>query len=211
MGTNLMEPKALDFLAKKVANSNRGDARAAISQASAAVHRSYDSLSPKDLTSVTSGYLVLMKHVAPILTEHNKEYSDRIKGLPDHGKSVLCILTVLSSNKVRGTSFSKLRSFVLSCLEEGGLVDALSEQDFKVVMDMLHDAGLICLGDDRLKKSSSTMTSLGQELGSMPVSIGRQAQDIAKAVQNVLGNQSFFKRLLTTTQQSIHEFRESID
>ncbi|KAL7567727.1 hypothetical protein ACA910_012061 [Epithemia clementina (nom. ined.)] len=209
MEENVMHEKAVEFIAKTVANSG-GDARKALEFASKAVKFFYDSLPSEAASSYSPEPLVTLRHVLEIKNEQNKEYHATIEGLPDNGKAMLCVLSALSQNNVTHTTFTKLRRFTVQCIEEGGMGETGSEQDFKLLLETLENSGLVRLGDNTGRKKKASSANMGplMELCRMPVCIGQQSSDIEKAVESVLGKDNFYRMLMTATKSNLREFHD---
>lgn len=215
IGPNIMEDKAIEFVAKSAASCG-GDARKALELASRAVQHCLELLAKNNGGSETSAAsltpLVTLKHVFAIQSEQNRTHHKTIEGLPADGKAALCVLSVLSQNDVTYTTLGKLRSFTLFCLEEFGLGNMISEQDFKLLLETLENSSLLRLGDPGTKKSSAAAAANNPgvpilQLFHTPVCIGPQAADIVKAVQSVLGKIEFYQKLMATTQARLNELQ----
>ena len=222
LGSNLMDPKAIEFIAKTVANTG-GDARKALELASKAVMNCYEGLHAAGIKKSKSSRddpkpLVTLKHVLAIHGTQSKKFQDIIERLPEDGKAILCILSVLSQNSVTQTTYGRLRQFVTQCLDDGGK-EALEKDEFQLLLETLRDSGLIRFGAAAAANKNNKKKSHNHKSGSQaqpqpgtldpfqtPVCIGQQALDIDKAIQTVLGKVEFYAKLMIATKGHLKNF-----
>lgn len=207
IGPNVMEPSAIEYVAKTVAGSG-GDARKALEMASKAITNCLDELTENSLAS-TPHNLVKLKHVLALTTTQSKHYNEIIQGLPEDGKAVLCVLCVLSKTDFTRTTLRALRRFVAECMDEAANGFELSSfADFRLIMETLENSSLIRLGSNTGKNYKLPDNPTLTELLNTPICIGTQASDIEKAIQAELGKNRFYAGLMAQTEKNLNRFRD---
>jgi Cdc6-like AAA superfamily ATPase len=197
----LIQEGAMRFLAKKVAAMS-GDARSALRLIAKAIDFSRKSLTEDDLNkSGSHANVVKIPHVMKVIkAECNVPHAERIENLPDMARIVLCIATVLGqvSDEWKIMRMGQLREF---CNEatDNNILDTLSIDQFKNIIDDLCDAGLLLRGENDDDEMPNERDATFE---SMPIRIGVQLDEVECAMEEVLLQNDFYKRMVDFVRKS---------
>jgi cell division control protein 6 len=193
VGCNVIDPKAVEFIASKVAASC-GDARQLLALTSSAVSKCQASLiSGKETTCDKP--IVTLKHMMLAVKDTIQKWADIIDGLPQMAKIILCVAVTLTQagpdwNVIR---LGKLKNFCSAALREDLYDEDLSVDTFAGLVQQLFDAGLLLSGQvEPMDVSMHDYSSLY----SMPIRLGVQLYDVESALEQTLGEQDFYRGLL---------------
>lgn len=195
VGETIFESKALDFIAKKIAQGS-GDVRKALELASGAVKNCLLSLGDQVGDMDTQHALVKIPHVASAFKHVNRAVANIIDGLPTLGKTTLCVIVSLAKAEVTMTSIAILKRFVKDCvMQRETEEEMMSMPDFVAILEMLLDSGLLNLGKiDKASGGSKLSRLSAQQLAGMPIQLGIQLDDVEQALGKLL-NQSYFENV----------------
>lgn len=201
VGCNIIDPKAIEFAAGKVAASS-GDARKLLELTSSAVSKCQASLTPTKRKETTLDEpIVTVKHVMQAIKDTIQKHADIIDGLPQMAKIILCVAVTLNQagpewNVIR---LGKLKTFCYAALREEIFDDNLTDETFRDLVQMLFDAGLLLSGTAQQMGVSSYDY---QSLYAMPIRLGVQLYDVESALEETLGEQEFYRGLLENIRRS---------
>lgn len=193
IGCTVVDSKAIEFIAKKVASSS-GDARRAIEMASLAIqHRMKDLPDPSPTSTVP---LVKIPHVIQANKDTMANLQERINGQPAVGKIMLCVLISYAQAGVLECTVGELKNCVATCTAEiGSDDDMLQLDDFVVLLETLVDSGLLRAtingrqgGEFRLFGRSLP------EIHKQPIQLGLQLSEVEKVLESELC-QGFYKSI----------------
>ena len=192
VGSNVVAPNVIDYLAKKVATST-GDARKALEMAANAVQHKIDQ-SHGAMTDSTDDHLVKMPNVIQANKEEIMNLKERISGLPSFGKVILCVLTTYAQAGAVDTTIGKLKQCVSECMRQTGMEDEMVQMDdFLVLLETLVDSGLLRASSSATQGSSFSQQTLS-DVHRQPIRLGTQLDDIEKVLESEL-KQSFYLNL----------------
>jgi Cdc6-like AAA superfamily ATPase len=212
VGGKVVDSKALELIAKKVAGSG-GDARKALEMVSNAVSqrlaviRTQASTKSKSTGEPIVEVLVSIRDVIPVINSEAKEFMDRLEGMDTNTKVVLCALTVLAKHRAnKPTTLGKLRDFVwdvmADCPEQ-----AVDPGSFLVLLSNLEDYKML-----RIANSERTFSSILDSQASfddvqqLPLSLGQQLEEVEVAVAQILGKERFFADVLKRADIEVDKF-----
>lgn len=195
VGCNIIDPKAIEFAAGKVAASC-GDARKLLELTSSAVSKCYETLAPTTREETTLDKpIVTLRHMMLAVKDMIQKHADIIDSLPQMAKIILCVAVTLNQagpewNVIR---LGKLKNFCYAAAREEIFDDNLSDETFFDLVQMLFDAGLLLSGTaERMDVSTYDYDSLH----TMPIRLGVQLHDVESALEKTLGEQEFYRGLL---------------
>ncbi|EED91400.1 predicted protein [Thalassiosira pseudonana CCMP1335] len=166
VGNKIVMNKALELIAKRVAWSS-GDARQALEITYNAIGKCLESLTDKQRSiNVESDEislpLVKLSHVMRAIREGNSmRHADLIKDLPQSAKVVLCIAVSLSQvwGSTAEVSVATLKKYCITASQHS-IMDELDIDHIMNFVEMLCDAGLLVMGNDRSFNASDTGSRL---------------------------------------------------
>ena len=198
---NLIQEGAMRFLAKKVAAMS-GDARLALRLIAKAIEGSRKSLSEEMLKkSGSHADVVKIQHVMKVIkAECNVPHTKRIEGLPDMARIVLCIATALGqvSDEWKIMRIGQLRQFCNEATCQN-ILDELSIDQFKNIIDDLCDAGLL-LRDET--DDDMPIERDENNIETMSIRIGVQLDEVECAMEEVVSQNSFYKRMVDFVKEN---------
>ena len=205
VGHSVVDPKALQFIAKKVESSS-GDARKALEMAATAIQlrlKEIEELDPEETQELDSavGPLVKVKHAAVASKDEATNWQDRISGLPLVGKMILCVMSTLTQAKVCKTTFGELKRFVSDCLTGNGLEDEMvGYEDFLTLVSTLVDGGLLRASSNASHDEIFDPTRVLADVCKEPIYLAMQQEDVEKALSREL-KQAYFHELRKEASQ----------
>lgn len=179
VGNTICATGVIEYIAKTVMKGS-GDLRRAMETMTNAIQSALIKVK-QDITS--DGPLVLMTHVLEALKNSNSKRTmqDRISGLPDGGKFMMCVLYRVAQSCDRVyMKAQELRLEVTRFITENQLDESniLQQADFDVLIDTLSDTGLI--QDADFKKQNNYNTDKSQRC----VQLGVPLDEIKQAFRN---------------------------
>jgi hypothetical protein len=144
--------------------------------------------------SSEEGIIVKLPFAMMAIRENMTKYADMINGLTTMGKSILCVATRLarhvdSSELTLGT----LKNYCMDAFGHDAMLDEVSMEDFKSVVENLVDGGLLCVAEcDRKRLSTESFHSLSM----IPIRLDLQLEDVESAVEEELLKYDFYSSLL---------------
>lgn len=192
--TNLIDPRAMTFVARKVAKLD-GDARLVLDLMSSSIITAKESLSAEMLEQKsTDKPLVNLPHVMKaIKTSGAIPLVDHINALPSKAKTILAIATTLGQVS-SSWSVIRLNQLKKYCAEatRHEIFDELSTEGFYSIIGQLEDAGLIISAD-----SDDVVRDIGfDDPGEKPIRVGVQMDDVEIALEKTLFTEgSFYTKL----------------
>lgn len=197
LGNNksLVEEKAIEYATKKISKNN-GDARAVLDLFSKALNKCKLSLSKEQLESNDVQAPVLkMIHVLQALKNAgvNLNHVELIPTLPQKVKTVLCVASAINqvSDSWKEIPLALLKRFCFDAVGKG-IMDDLSFETFKGLVQHLEDTGLFCTGQiDELSCSNQY-----GEFMDRTIRVGAQLEDVECAVEETLLQNSFYRGIV---------------
>jgi Cdc6-like AAA superfamily ATPase len=183
----------IEFVASKVAATS-GDARKFLDLVSRSVFTCKEKLTKSALGSQMEKPVVKLPHAMMVIRETNTRYKDLIESLPSYEKYTLCVGVNLS----RALGSQKLALGVLKswCMEAFGLdplLDSVSLEDFKGIIERLADNGLLRMTEcDKGALSAEPMGNLLR----YPVRFDLQLEDVESALEETVMKEDFYKRIV---------------
>jgi cell division control protein 6 len=215
VGTSVIDPNVLDYIAKKIAASS-GDARKALELAANAVQHRLDQLlstygAATGMSNAAVGPIVKMPNVMQASKEEAVNLKERIAGQPVVGKVILCVLTSYAhAGGAVDTTIGELKQCVYECMRQSGMEDEMVQMDdFLVLLETLVDSGLLRASSNTAMKTDSgngfnlTRRTLS-DVHRQPIRLGIQLEDIEKVLESDL-KQSFFQNLRERAKNRRHE------
>jgi Cdc6-like AAA superfamily ATPase len=174
VGTTLFATGDTQLIAKKVVNMN-GDARNALEMMK---HTIQYALQKTKSGEVKHGPLVTLGDV--IKGMDTRKMKDRVDGLPETGKAMLCILCRLAQSSVGSyMTFKDLRSEVARVCHESDINDeGLTQEEFKNLLEIIKDLGLIAIHS---KPNSNS------DLFQQKVTLGAPLEEVLQFFQKGVG------------------------
>jgi Cdc6-like AAA superfamily ATPase len=183
-GHSIVDPKAVSFIAKRVANV-KGDARQAIEMLSTAITNAQERAEdqPNSGAQQKGPYLVGMKDVIKLCSDLSK-LTEMIRYLPLMGKLVICAAVRLArENQSTGSTIKLTRRDLLNAtyklLQEKLPEDSVDESDINALISRLHDDGFANI---------ETIWGVDDD---DPIAFNHQVSDLEVAVEQTLKG-SFF-------------------
>jgi cell division control protein 6 len=200
IGNTIVPLQALQFIAKKVANTS-GDARKALELTAGAVKECLEALQMDHTKPSASGSLVTMRHVQSTVKRFNRNVAEIISGLPSVAKVILCVTITLAKAQVTTTTVGKLRGFVRDCMMKDRPEDMVSMEDFIILLETLADSGVLSFG-----KVASKVASVSQmDITEMPIRLGVQLDEVESALEKELCRDSpYFAELCDYVSRNRH-------
>mmetsp|Transcript_34260 Transcript_34260/g.70138 ORF Transcript_34260/g.70138 Transcript_34260/m.70138 type:complete len:824 (-) Transcript_34260:418-2889(-) len=192
IGTKIVDTKALQLIAKRVAVST-GDARKALEITSNAVDNALDACAVKWLEEVEADSYPLVK--LPQMMRAIREgmptrHSENIRGLPQAAKVILCI--AVSLGKVWGptaaVSIATLKKYAVQATQHA-MLDEASLGQITNLVEMLMDSGLLTTDHDGC-------FNFNENDHSSRLCIAVQLDDVEIALEKSLLEESSFYRSL---------------
>jgi Cdc6-like AAA superfamily ATPase len=191
IGFEVVDKKALDFVAAKVAASS-GDARRYLELVTLAINRCLEHLPQTKMQSPLTKPVVTIRDMMLAIRETNFKYKDVIEGLTTFEKVTLCAGTHLS-RKFDGKPLT-MKSLMDLTMECYGIHNDLDIEDFKGVMERLQDSGLLLLTEEDKRKLKQGMSI--QELCRCLIRFEMQLEDVESAIDETLMKESFYQNLV---------------
>lgn len=203
IGSKIVDPKAIDFVASKVAATS-GDARKALEITSKAVVKCLESLSSEQRKDTTlEKPLVSLKFMLKASKDTIQKVADLIEELPSLGKVILCVAVSLNSVEQVSDEMSvgMLRHYVFEALDNHPIYgDDLSIDVFFNLVQQLFDAGLMLTGTAEPFDVSSAHNFAN--LYSKPIRLGVHLHDVESAVEETLGEQDMYRRIMDRAKKA---------
>ena len=193
IGSSIVDPKALRFLASMVA-SKSGDARTMLDLVASAVQIRHDSFSAAQLEGKAS-------NGQPIVSFHDAlkaaratvvPLARRIDALPEMTQLVLFVAVTICSNSSANYTMQQLKSYCSQVIEHEHL-DRIDYNSFKEFVERLVDQGLLMSNCDIGNGFGRSSISVPHD---MPVPFGSQLQEIQAAVVDKLDAKPVYKKLV---------------
>lgn len=188
IGNSIVDPKALSFLASKVA-AKSGDARTMLELVESAVGIRYDSATDEQLKGEPphDRPIVSIQDAMKAVKASVFSPATRIDALPETTKLVLLVAVTICSNSPANYTMSELKNFCNNVLRYEKM-DSLDFDSFSQCIERLVDQGLLLSNCDAHADIWSR--------GSMPVRFGEQLQDIQAAVADTIETKPVYKKLI---------------
>lgn len=190
IGFSVVDKKAHEFIAAKVANSS-GDARQYLELVEKAVIYCRRKLSPEKLETAYTKPIVTIRDAMFSIRETNRKSKDTIQSLTSIEKMTLCAGVHLA-RKLGGKTvqMGKLRTLTMQAF---GMDTDVSLEEFKGVIERLQDAGLLQLNES--ERQAFTKTKMFNLLR-YPVQFDLQLEDVDSALEDTLMKEDFYKRMV---------------
>jgi len=200
--TNMVDLKALEFAAKKVANSS-GDAREMIGLVSSAINNCLESMNTNqrpDKTVDITKPVVTIRHMMKAVKSTIVQYVERIEALPDLAKTVLCVaVSIAKAVPSSSYSMSYLRRYC-SEVSRKQTNHPIDIDIFQVIVQRLFDQGLLVLDEgDVLDKLSSQGIGI---ILDKPVRFALQLQEVESAVSEILEAKPVYGELMAYVRKN---------
>ena len=193
IGRTIVDPKTVEFFAKRVAATS-GDARKLLDLIAKAVSTCKEQLPYCRLESSEAGIVVKMPDAMTALRESvNPKYTSLIKGLPSTRRAVLCVAVTLARRRRKESdqlTLGELRRYCMDAFAEDIELDA---DGFKDAIEALSDTGLLLLAKPD-KKRFSVESASGLSL--VPIRLDLQLEDVESAMESELLDTGFYRRLV---------------
>lgn len=177
-----MNPKTVEFLAKKVAATS-GDARTFLELVSSAIEECRENLPPSKLAAELTQPVVKLPHAMMAVKKQNPKITDLIKSLTRYEQfTLICgvhLARILGNKQVKPAS---IRRLVVEAIDTG---NELSLEEFKGVVERLIDSGLLKISG-RFKMDN-------------PISFDLQLEDVECALEDTF-NDAFHQRIVERIQ-----------
>jgi Cdc6-like AAA superfamily ATPase len=121
-----------------------------------------------------------------------KTYVDRINGLPEMAKMVLCVAVTLCCNSSSNFTMRDLRKYCLEVATHESL-EKIDFDMFKQLVQHLVDQGLLLPNDD---ETNDIGNSAIYAVLNKPVHFGDQLQDVEIAIADTLEGKPVYKKLI---------------
>ncbi len=197
IGNSIVDPKALSFLASKVA-AKSGDARSMLELVEGAVGIRYDSATVEELKGEPpiDRPIVSIQDAMKAVKASVVSPATRIDALPETAKLVLFVAVTICSNSPANYTMNDLKNFCNNVLRYEKM-DPLDFDSFRQCTERLVDQGLLI--------SNCDATADIWSRGAMPVRFGEQLQDIQAAVADTLETKPVYQKLIDslTTYTSV--------
>ena len=190
IGFSVVDKKAHEFIAAKVANSC-GDARQYIDLVEKAVIFCRRKLSLEKRDIIHTKPIVMIRDAMLAIRETNQKSKDTIQSLTSFEKMTLCAGVHLA-RKLGGKTvmLGKLRQLTM---EAFGMDADVSLEEFKGVIERLQDSGLLQLNEtERLAFTGRPMSSILR----YPLQFDLQLEDVDSALEDTLMKEEFYQRMV---------------
>lgn len=190
IGFTVMDKKAHEFIAAKVANSS-GDARQYLDLVCKTLIHSRRKMSHTKLLMAHTKPVVTIRDAMLAIRETNRKTKDLIQSLTSFEKMTLCAGVHLS-RKLGGkaVAMGKLRELTMQAF---GMDADVSLEEFKGIIERLFDHGLLKLNE--AEKQAFTKTPM-YGLLRYPVQFDLQLEDVDSALEHTLMKEDFYKRMV---------------
>lgn len=190
IGFTVVDKKAHEFIAAKVANSS-GDARQYLDLVEKAITFCRRKLSLEKRITTHTKAVVTIRDAMLAIREINVKKKETIQSLTTFEKMTLCAGVHLA-RKLGGktVTMGKLREL---CVQAFGMDSDVSLEEFKGIIERLHDNGLLQLNER--EKQAFTKTSMFNLLR-YPVQFDLQLEDVDSALEDTLMKEDFYKRMV---------------
>ena len=197
VGRSVVDPKLIEFASSKVSASS-GDARRVLEFVSKAIDNCREKLSQdrldENFESFSEGQpLVKLPHIMAVIREVNPKYTHLINDLPTAAKTALCVATTLARAladcDASTPTLGELKNYTMDALKN----EDMSNDEFKTVLEMLVDSGLLKLtqSDTKLLRTESLMT-----MHRAPIGLDLQLEDVESAIDKTLLQEPFYQNLV---------------
>lgn len=197
VGRSVVDPKLIEFAASKVSASS-GDARRVLEFVSKAIDKCREKLSrdrlDENFESFSEGQpVVKLPHIMAVIREVNTKFTQLIDDLPTAAKTTLCIATTLARAlddcDASTLTLGELKQYTMDAMKH----EYMSIDDFKNVLEMLVDSGLLKLTqkDTKLLRTESLVT-----LHHAPIGLDLQLEDVESAIDKTLLQEPFYQGLV---------------
>jgi len=174
-----VDPKALEYLSKTVANSS-GDARRHLDVLSRAITRFRDTTTTETLDSDYERPIIKLPHFLLVLNQSILKPKDLLQKSPALNKHVLCLCLQLAARQ--GTNPLSLRILLELLRDCCPAVDIEGESQLKRTIEHLVDDGLLKLKDNKIISNE--------------IRFDEQLDEVESAVQDQLMTQSFYQDMI---------------
>jgi len=190
IGFTVVDKKAHEFIAAKVANSS-GDARQYLDLVERAVIHCKRKLSLEKRSSPHTKPIVMIRDAMLAIRETNRKSKDIIQSLTSYEKMTLCAGVHLA-RKLGGKTvqMGKLRELTMQAF---GMDADVSLEEFKGIIERLHDNGLLQLNEN--EKQAFTKLPM-YNLLRYPVQFDLQLEDVDSALEDTVMKEDFYKRMV---------------
>lgn len=193
IGRTIVDPKTVEFFAKRVAATS-GDARKLLDLIAKAVSTCKEQLPYCRLESSKAGIVVKMPDAMTALRESvNPKYTSLIKGLPSTRRAVLCVAVTLARSRRKESdqlTLGELRRYCMDAFAEDIELDA---DGFKDAIEALSDTGLLLLAKPDKKRF---LVESASGLSMVPIRLELQLEDVESAVESELLDTGFYHWLV---------------
>jgi Cdc6-like AAA superfamily ATPase len=194
IGRTIVDPKVVEFFAKRVAATS-GDARKLLDLIAKAVSKCKEQLPCYRLeSSEEAGIVVKMPDAMTALRESvNPKYTTLIKGLPSTRRAVLCVAVTSARSRRKESNQLTLGELRRYCVDAFGEDIELDADGFKDAIEALSDTGLLLLAKPDKKRFLVEPVS---GLSMVPIRLELQLEDVENAVESELLDTGFYHRLV---------------
>lgn len=190
IGFSVVDKKAHEFIAAKVANSS-GDARQYLDLVEKAVIFCRRKLSLEKRDSTHTKPIVMIRDAMLAIRETNQKSKETIQSLTSFEKMTLCAGVHLA-RKLGGKTvqLGKLMGLTMQAI---GMESDISIEEFKGVIERLQDNGLLPMnGTEKQAFTNTRMSSLLR----YPLQFDLQLEDVDSALEDTLMKEDFYKRMV---------------
>ena len=193
IGRTIVDPKAVEFFAKRVAATS-GDARKLLDLIAKAASKCKEQLPYYCIESSKASIVVKMPVAMTALSREslNPKYTTLIEGHPSTRRALLCVAVTLarSRRKCNQPTLGELRRYCMDAFAEDIEIDA---NGFKDAIEALSNTGLLLLAKPDKKRFSVESAS---GLSMVPIRLELQLEDVESAVESELLDTGFYHRLV---------------
>ena len=191
IGIEVVDKKAMDFVAAKVA-STTGDARRYLELITKAIIHYRNKTSNTTLSSTLIKPVVTIRNAMMAIRQTNYKHKDIIDGLCTVDKVTLCT-GVHIARKLDGeeVTVKDLRDIVVECF---GFEYDLDMMEFKGVLERLVDSGLLVLPEEQKRKIQQGM--YGHELMRCQLCFELQLEDVESALDESVMKEPFYQKIV---------------
>ena len=198
IGTSIVDAKAMEMIASKVAATS-GDARKALESAARACDMCRRKMPANKLDLPPESLpLVKIPHARMAIRENNMKSSELIEALPRVAKAVLVIAVQLARNinsrnddYPRPLTLGQVRAYCMDAFPSDPFFEDIS--DIKSTLEILVDSGLLQLSAIDKKRFSQASSLMA--LSMVPIQLDLQLEDVESAVEDDLLKQPFYERI----------------
>ena len=190
IGFSVVHQKAHEFIAAKVANSS-GDARQYLDLVEKAIIYCRRKLNLTQKEERHTKPIVTIRDAMLAIRETNQKCKETIQSLTSFEKMTLCAGVHLARKLGNKTvQMGKLRELTMQAF---GMDADVSLEEFKGIIERLHDNGLLQLNEK--EKQAFTKTPM-HSLLRYPVQFDLQLEDVDSALEDTLMKEDFYKRMV---------------